>query len=293
MQSSLQAWFHYVKAQCCLRDHILVLNMHTGGEPANLILNCGDLPGATMREKVNQVSQSDGDYRYLHQTLMEAPVGHRDALAAVITDPIDGYGSDFGVFFIDTGGTLDMCGDNIFAASIGLTELKLTTANPVLFDTASAGGGKDGVVGLHLKMDGDDVVNTTMNNVESFVLPEHQGEVSIDCPGIGRVSCHYKIAYGGNLFAIIDADSMMVNKQKGIVVEPKNNQLFLDAGDMLRDHIRQEMGTVQIGKDSKQVDLVSFYSTKVQPNADTNIALVLKNTVVFGKQGALSLNRSP
>ena len=71
--------------------------------------------------------------------------------------------------------------------------------------------------------------NVTITNVASFTLGLDQ---KVNVPGFGEVT--YDMAYGGNFYAIIDAD------QVGIEFKRENGQRFLDAGLAISDAINAQ-----------------------------------------------------
>ena len=292
--NTIAKWIKYTESNCSLENHISVLNMHTAGEGASLVLNNLDLPGKTMREKINSVvgknSHSiDGEYSYLHKTIIKPPIGHVDAFAAIITNPVLKE-SDNGIFFMESAAILDMCGHNTLAAAIGLIELGWVPGNTIKFDTAAGGGGKNGVVEANaLQETNKQISEVTIKNVKSFPL-DISGKLNDELLG----DIDYELAYGGNVFAIIDIDKA----KRPMEIIPANIDSFLKAGDRIRHNINKEWlakGKIShnnFGDEKKLVELVEFYTAKVN-NPDKTAALHLKNVVIFGQEGNPQADRSP
>ena len=283
---TISQWIEYTENNCKLKDYVLVLNMHTAGEGASLVLNSMDLPGESMRGKIYSI---EGKYAYLHQTMIKPPLGHIDAFVAIITEPVL-ESSDVGIFFLESAGTLDMCGHNTLAAATGLFEIGRTSGSAIKFDTAASGGGKEGVVEAKaVKNSKQQVEEVTIENVKSFPL---NISGTIKDKVFGKID--YELSYGGNVFAIINIDAA----EKPIEIIPSNIEKFLKAGDRIRTAINKELAAK--GKishknfkgEKKLVELVEFYSSKVK-NRDETADLHLKNVVIFGQEGNPQADRSP
>ena len=83
---------------------IRTVEAHTEGEYCRVALDCPELPGNTMIEKKHYLEEH---YDYLRTMLMFEPRGHHDMFGAFLCEPINPE-ADFGVFFMDGGGYLNM-----------------------------------------------------------------------------------------------------------------------------------------------------------------------------------------
>ena len=87
---------------------IRTVEAHTEGEYCRVALDCPELPGNTMIEKKHYLEEH---YDYLRTMLMFEPRGHHDMFGAFLVEPVNPE-ADFGIFFMDGGGYLNMCGQS-------------------------------------------------------------------------------------------------------------------------------------------------------------------------------------
>ena len=79
-------------------SRILVVDSHTQGEATRLVVDgVGPLPGETIAAKCEHFQKHFDSIRLL---LTREPRGHRDMLAAVVTEPVS-PDADFGLFYMD------------------------------------------------------------------------------------------------------------------------------------------------------------------------------------------------
>ncbi len=178
---------------------VAVVDTHTGGEPTRLIIGGAPLlKGETMGEKWLDLRENHDDFRVL--TMCE-PRGHGDMFGALLTPPCRKE-AHFGVIFMDSGGSLSMCGHG----SIGLarTAVKLgwiAKAEPyteVVFDTVA------GLVHMKVEVSGGQVGEVELGNVPAFV---YERDVEVFVPSLGR-KIGLDISFGGNFFAIVPAGQL-------------------------------------------------------------------------------------
>lgn len=83
------------------------IDAHTAGEFCRIVYSGFPKPeGNTPIERKHWLEKNYNHYR---TALMLEPRGHHDMFGAYICEPIDPQ-ADFAVFFMDTGGWLNMCG---------------------------------------------------------------------------------------------------------------------------------------------------------------------------------------
>ena len=83
------------------------VDAHTCGEFCRVVYDGFPVPeGNTPIERKHWMEKNYDHYR---TALMLEPRGHHDMFGAFICEPIDPQ-ADFAVYFIDTGGWLNMCG---------------------------------------------------------------------------------------------------------------------------------------------------------------------------------------
>ena len=169
---------------------------HTCGNPVRLVAGgAPPLTGATMSERRQDFMRR---YDWIRTGLMFEPRGHDLMSGAILYPPTDPR-FDVGVLYIETSGCLPMCGHGTigtvtFALERGLAQprepgtLRLDTpAGPVTASYRMAGGYVDSV---------------RLTNVGAYLAAE---DVTVDCPGLGEITVD--IAYGGNFYAIVEAQA--------------------------------------------------------------------------------------
>jgi proline racemase/trans-L-3-hydroxyproline dehydratase len=166
--------------------------------------------------------------------------------------------ADFGLIFFDSGGCLGMCGHGTIGAVTALASLGWTQKEELVIDTPA------GEVDCRIHWKDGEVESVTLQNVASFYL------TTLEKDG---VPIH--IAYGGNLFALVDVRPL------GLQLEPDALPELVHRGMAMRrwvneHHVFHHPST----KAPLKVDLVEFYNEAASPT----------NVVVFG-QG--QVDRSP
>jgi proline racemase len=125
----------------------------------------------------------------LRQAVVCEPRGHDAVVGALLTPPVE-PGSAAGVVFFNNAGALGMCGHGLIGVVRTLEHLGRLAPGLVRIDTPV------GSVGAELEPGGA----VTVENVPAYV---HELEVSVDVPGVGRVTGD--VAWGGNWFFLADA----------------------------------------------------------------------------------------
>ncbi|MFI6759997.1 proline racemase family protein [Micromonospora sp. NPDC050417] len=181
------------------------VDSHTEGMPTRVITGgVGVLPGETMFERKRLFEQDrDG----LRRLLMFEPRGH-SAMSGAILQPPTRPDADFGVLFIEVSGLLPMCGHGTIGVATVLVESGMVPVvepvTTVRLDTPA------GLVTVDVAVRDGRAAGVTIRNVPSFLLAADQ-EVQVG-DGIGTV--RYDMAFGGNFYAIVQAESL------GLQVEP-------------------------------------------------------------------------
>jgi proline racemase len=181
------------------------------------------IPGNSMFERRAYFLEHMDDLRTL---LMYEPRGH-SAMSGAILQPSTRPDADWGVLFIEVSGCLPMCGHGTIGVATVLVETGMVEVvepiTTVRLDTPA------GLVVVDVQVAHGKAENVTITNVASFTLGLDQ---KVNVPGFGEVT--YDMAYGGNFYAIIDAD------QVGIEFKRENGQRFLDAGLAISDAINAQ-----------------------------------------------------
>ena len=143
-------------------DAIRTIEAHTEGEYCRVALDCPKTEGNTMIERKHYLEEH---YDYLRTALMFEPRGHHDMFGAFVVEPCNKE-ADFGVFFMDGGGYLNMCGHctiGVVTAILegGLMEMKEPQTEVVLEAPA-------GIIRTVADVKDGKVTGVTLTNVPSF-----------------------------------------------------------------------------------------------------------------------------
>ena len=176
------------------------VDSHTEGMPARVIVGgVGEIPGASMMDKRLHFMEHMDDVRRL---LMFEPRGH-SAMSGAILQPPTRDDADWGVVYIEVSGCLPMCGHGTIGVATVLVETgRVEVTEPVTtirLDTPA------GLVVAEVAVEGGRARAVTIRNVPSF---SHGLDLSVEVPGIGSVA--YDMAFGGNFYAIVDAEALGV-----------------------------------------------------------------------------------
>jgi len=182
---------------------VRTIDAHAAGGPLRVVVDGFPSPrGKTMAEKREWAERHAGDLR---RALMCEPRGHADMCGAVLTEPAS-PGAHAGILFFNNDGYMAMSGHGIIAATRIAFERGLVMPGgdgaTIVFDTAA------GIV--RATATGDRV---SFVNVPAYVL--HAGVPVQAGPRVLRAD----IAYGGALYAIVDAEAAGVSIDAGHVPE--------------------------------------------------------------------------
>ncbi len=176
-------------------DRILVVDSHTQGEATRLVVGgVGPLPGKTMTEKCEYFQTHFDSIRLL---LTREPRGHRDLLAAVVTEPVSPDG-DFGLFYMDARRYPYLCGHATIGAVATLVELGRLPAEDgektFVVDTPS------GPLEARTRIQNGSAMSVSIRMVPSFVYAVDR---VVEVPELGRISVD--LVCVGGFFAMVDA----------------------------------------------------------------------------------------
>lgn len=244
------------------------IDTHTGGNPTRtLISGLPKLVGETMSEKMLHMKK---EFDWIRKLLMNEPRGHDVMSGALLTDPCHPE-ADIGVIYIETGGYLPMCGHDTIGVCTALVESGLIPIQePVTYlklDTPA------GLVEVEISLENGKAKEVSFCNIPAFLLKS----VSVDVEGIGRVDAD--IAYGGNFYAIIDAESV------GLDLIPENASNIIEKAINIRNTINVKTEIVHPQYSFiRGLTHVEFFTEPTHEKAD------VKNTVVVPPGG---IDRSP
>ncbi|MCL0060233.1 proline racemase family protein [Dehalococcoidia bacterium] len=235
---------------------VQIADTHTAGEPTRIVL--GELPytipGRTMGERQTWLADHAEDLR---QFLLQEPRGHNDMFGAVVVPPVNPE-ADFGLIFFDSEGCLGMCGHGTIGAVTALASLGWTQKEELIIDTPA------GEVRCRIHWKDGEVVAVTFQNVASFYLTTLRKD---------GVPIH--IAYGGNLFALVEVKLLGFQLERDALPELVHRGMAIRRW-VNEHHVFHHPAT----RAPLKVDLVEFYS---EAAPQTNVA-------VFGEG---QVDRSP
>lgn len=176
------------------------VDSHTEGMPTRVIVGgVGEIPGDTMMAKRLHFMEHMDDIRTL---LMFEPRGHA-SMSGAILQPSTRDDADWGVVYIEVTGCLPMCGHGTIGVATVLVETGMVEVTEpittIRLDTPA------GLVVAEVAVDDGVAKAVTIRNVASFA---HALDRTVEVPGIGPIA--YDMAFGGNFYAIVDAQALGV-----------------------------------------------------------------------------------
>ena len=170
-----------------------VIDSHTAGHPTRTVTaGIPPLRGLTVRAQRDHFQAVHDGLRGL---LLHEPRGHAAMVAAV---PVPSAVADQGLFFISSYIYLDMCGH----ATIGyVASLAAMGCLPASFETEGMSiETPAGVVHVTGTFEDGRLAAVVLRNVPSYLAA---ADIACEADGLGAVTCD--IAYGGIMYALVDA----------------------------------------------------------------------------------------
>ncbi len=166
---------------------------HTCGNPVRVVKsNHPPLIGKTMSEKRQHFIK---EYDWIRKGLMFEPRGH-DMMSGSFLYPPHNPENDFAILFLETSGSLPMCGHGtIGTITIAIEEGLITPKTPGKIRMEAPAG----LVIIDYQQTGSKVDWVKLTNVKSFLVAE---SLTVHCPDLGELT--FDVAYGGNFYAIFD-----------------------------------------------------------------------------------------
>lgn len=239
------------------------IDTHTMGEPTRLLT--GGLDMTVLSEQSVEASRDafQSQYDWLRQLLVQEPRGHADMFGAVPVYGIEGD-ADFGLFFFDNGGYLDMCGHGTIGVITALIETGQLPQKPQYKIETPAG-----IVTASPTISDGKVQSVQIDNVPSYVL----GTTTVELSDVGAVEVD--LVYSGNVVALVDATQFEFS------LEPTDVRQILNHGTDLKQTLNANDINLDNGHQSGPVTLIEFFESRSD---------VDRNVVVFGNG---SIDRSP
>ncbi|TDO46706.1 proline racemase [Kribbella sp. VKM Ac-2527] len=199
------------------------IESHTGGNPTRTVLSgVPELYGDTMLARMHDLETR---HDWVRTALMFEPRGHSVMSGCIVLPPCDER-ADVGVLYIEASGHLPMCGhDTIGLVTVliqhGLVPVTEPTTNVVL-DTPA------GLVETTATVQDKRVISVTFTSTPSFLYAQ---DVDIELPGVGTIQID--IAWGGNFYVVVDAESVDLD-----LAEPRVGRRIMLA-ETLRDVVNE------------------------------------------------------
>jgi len=199
---------------------LFVVDTHTGGEPTRIVL--GGFPPVNCDSMIERLEYIKDKMDWIRTCVLFEPRGSMDSFGAIVLPPIDKR-AEFSLIFMNTLGYMYMCGHATIGVAGALAKLGyIRMEEPeteILFETVA------GIVNVRLHVKDSVIEKISVVEPPSFFVKN----MSIELAGVGEVSVD--IAFGGNFFAIVDAESL------GIRVEMKNIRKLIELGLKIRDEV--------------------------------------------------------
>ncbi|MDO4582242.1 MAG: proline racemase family protein [Bacillota bacterium] len=250
------------------KQHVFAIDAHTAGEAARIVI------GPLMWKKCANMSEKkayfEQHYDKLRRSLMFEPKGHDNMFGSVISEACDPE-ADYGIFFIESGGCLNMCGHGTIASVTAMIELGIIDAGGqsekvVKVDTPA------GLVTTTAHIEGDKVVGVSFQNVPSFL---YKKDCHINLPEYGDI--RFDISFGGSFFAAVPIE------QFALAVDINNADKLSDIAMQLKHLINEQIPVRHPTQPIDTVDLISLYTFDKEQRR-------LHSCVVFGLG---QIDRSP
>ncbi len=245
------------------------IDSHTAGEPTRLVVDgFGEVPGADMAEKRRYFMERLDPVRRL---LTREPRGHRDMIAAALTDPVS-EGAAFGLIYMDARRYPYLCGHATIGAVTTLIEAGAIEATGpetrVIVDTPS------GPMDTLARVRDGVAASVAVQVVPSFVYGR---ERSLNVPGLGRIAVE-TVCVGG-FFVMVPAEST------GLPLTPENSARLVDLGMTLIDCANAQLDVQHPTRpEVSTVDVVEFYEENAGESPGG------RSMVIYGER---HMDRSP
>lgn len=218
----------YRRKRTGLRRTVRTVDSHTEGNPTRVIMEGVPVPpGDTLLDKQQWMAEHDDALRRI---LCFEPRGGGLMCSVLLMPPLD-PGSDFSVIIMEQDAYVPMSGHCIIGTATTVVETGLVPVqSPVTVVRFDAMAGQ---VTCHVEWDGTRARSVTLDNVDSFL---HLSGAPIEVEGFGRIEAD--IAYGGEYYAIVDADSL------DLELRPDNDAELISAYVRIRKAVAEQLDIV-------------------------------------------------
>ena len=218
----------YRRKRSGLRRTVRTVDSHTEGNPTRVIMEGVSVPpGDTLLEKQRWLAEHDDALRKI---LCFEPRGGGLMCAVLLMPPLEAD-SDYSVIIMEQDGYVPMSGHCIIGAATTVVETGLVAAQSpetvVRFDTLA------GQVTCRVDWNGIRATSVTFDNVDCFL---HRSGASIEVEGFGRLEAD--IAFGGDYYAIVDADKL------NLQLRPDMDAELIAAYVVIREAVAEQVDIV-------------------------------------------------
>jgi len=250
------------------RRCIRTVDSHTEGNPTRVIVGGVALPpGDGLLEKQRWLVDNDDNLRRL---LCFEPRGGGLMCGVLLMPPMDDD-CDFSVIIMEQDAYVPMSGHCIIGTATTVVETGMVEmvepVTTVRFNTLA------GVVTCRVDVINGRVGAVSFENVDSFL---HKSNVSLTVEGYGELVVD--IAYGGDYYTIVDADSI------DLLLEPSNDAEIIAASVVIREAVAEQLEIIH----PEQAHINQCY--QVQFTSESRTVGDYKQTIV-SPPGAI--DRSP
>ena len=207
---------------------VRTVDSHTEGNPTRVIVGGVPVPpGENLFDRREWLRKHDDGLRRM---INFEPRGS-GLMCSVLILPPDSVEADFAAIIMEQDEYVPMCGHCIIGAATTVVSQGMVKVNEpvtrVRFDTPA------GLVGCDVRVEAGRVGPVSFENVESFLLLEN---TPITVEGFGRIVVD--IAYGGDMYAFVDADAL------GLHLGINNDSTLIDAWLKIRAAVGNQIEIV-------------------------------------------------
>lgn len=249
---------------------IYTIDSHTAGMPTRIIVGgIPYFPGSTMLEKAEYFRDN---FDYIRTALFQEPRGLLRGVGALITPPTNSK-AQLGVFFMDSKYQwIPMCGHGSIGVVTAAIEFGMVNAvepvTTVVLDTPA------GLVTGYAKVQDGSVEFVSIHNVPSFLYKS----TVVNVPNLGSIPVD--VAFGGEFYAIINADDI------GVSVDKKSVSRLSELAIAIKDAANSQIRVKHPQQTVSSIDAVRIC------NKPTKHGMHIKNVTVF-EEGDKGIDRSP
>jgi 4-hydroxyproline epimerase len=253
-----------------MRSVFECIDGHTCGNPVRVV-KTGHPPlvGKNMSEKRQHFIK---EFDWIRTGLMFEPRGH-DMMSGSFLYPPHDPENDFSILFLETSGSLPMCGHGtIGTITIAIEEGLIQPKTPGKIRMEAPAG----LVEIEYHQTNQKVDWVQLTNVKSYLAAE---ELKVHCPELGELT--FDVAYGGNFYAIIDPQENFSG------VQDFSANRIIQYSQIIRDRINNRYQHQFIHPEDESIRNVThimWTGTPIHQNSDG------RNAVFYGDK---AIDRSP